>query len=92
MTKIKFVNFVLWFTVDICSFGYILPKLLTEWLPLLMININKIPERLIILQWVCRINVYVGVSCIVAYLILWNILIIIGFIGLLLGLDNKKQK
>lgn len=92
MKKIKFANMIIYFGTIIGVFGYLMPRFLTDWLPMLMDYIYKIPDKLILLQWVCRIIFSIGVSCVVAYLILWSILIIIGFIGLLLGFDNKKQK
>ena len=92
MKKIKFANTIIYFGTIIAVFGYLMPRFLTDWLPMFMDYICKIPDELILLQWVCRIIFSIGVSCVVAYLILWSILIIIGFIGLLLGFDNKKQK
>lgn len=92
MKKINPISLLLSFGGIIALFGYIVPQLITTWLPMLDAYMSKLLDSISWMYWVCRVIVYLTITFGIGYFITYSALLLIGYLLIIFGFDNKDNE
>lgn len=91
MERINPFSLVFNFGCIVGIFGYVIPQLITSWLPMLESYMSKLLNSIPWLYVVCRLIVHLSITFGIAYFLVYTFLLFVGYLALIFGFGKNKK-